>query len=207
MPPPSIFRSSAASAAVVVLLACAAAPAAAEKADRDKPLHIEADRMVVDDKKKESLFEGKVVITQGTMRIEGSRVIVRQDAEGFQYGIAYGKPATFRQKREGVDEYVDGYAERLEFDGKKDLLQMFTNARLTKGADEVRGDYISYNAQTEFFQVTGGGKAASTPTNPEGRVRAVIQPKPKQAPAENDVGPEGGTALKPARELQGGSKR
>lgn len=207
MPPPSIFRSSAASAAVVALLACAAAPAAAEKADRDKPLHIEADRMVVDDKKKESLFEGKVVITQGTMRIEGSRVIVRQDAEGFQYGIAYGKPATFRQKREGVDEYVDGYAERLEFDGKKDLLQMFTNARLTKGADEVRGDYISYNAQTEFFQVIGGGKAAGTPTNPEGRVRAVIQPKPKQAPAETDVGPEGGTALKPARELQSGSKR
>lgn len=205
MPPPSIFRSSAASTAAAVLLACVTPHALAEKADREKPLQIEADRMIVDDRKKESLFEGKVVITQGTMRIEGDRVIVRQDAEGFQYGIAYGKPATFRQKREGVDEYVDGYGERLEFDGRKDMLQMFTNARLTKGNDEVRGDYISYNAQTEFFQVVGGGKAAGTATNPEGRVRAVIQPKPKATPS--GATPEGAATLKPAGDLESGPRR
>ena len=56
---------------------------------------------------------------------------------------------------------------------------MFTNARIQRGDDEVRGDYISYDAITEFFQVIGGGKTAATPGNPQGRVRAVIQPKPK----------------------------
>jgi lipopolysaccharide export system protein LptA len=187
-------------------LLCAAgfqSQARAEKADREKPVQIEADKMLADDSKKESVFEGNVVVTQGTLQIKGDRVIVRQDAEGFQYGIAYGKPAVFRQKRDGVDEYIEGFAERLEYDGKKDFLQMFSSARLTKGTDEVRGDYISYNAKNEFFQVVGGGKPAATAGNPDGRVRAVIIPKPRPAPGteKNPSPAPSGTTLKPSSAL------
>lgn len=178
----SAFRTSAASLALAAALSCGSA--SADKSDREKPVNVEADRMLVDDAKKESVFEGNVVVTQGTLQLRGDRVIVRQDGEGFSYGIAYGKPATFRQKREGYDEYIDGYAERLEYDGRKDLLQMFAAAKLTKGTDEVQGDYISYNAKTEFFQVLGRGKAADSPADPSARVRAVIQPKPKTPPAQ-----------------------
>jgi lipopolysaccharide export system protein LptA len=151
----------------------------AERADRDKPVNVEADRVDLDDAKKEAVFQGNVTLTQGTMTIKADKVIVKQDAEGFQYGIAYGNPAHFRQKREGSDEYIEGFSERLEYDGKADKVQMFTNARIQRGGDEVRGDYISYNAVTEFFQVIGGGKSVASPGNPQGRVRAVIQPKPK----------------------------
>ncbi len=173
-------------------------PARAEKADREKPVHIEADKMLVDDAKKESVFEGNVVLTQGTLVLKGERVVVRQDADGFQYGTAYGRPATFRQKQDGKDEYIDGFAERIEYDGKKDLLQMFSAARLTKGQDEVRGDYISYNAKSEFFQVMGGGKPASTAENPDGRVRATILPKPRPAPPPAGAG----TTLKPSGAIE-----
>lgn len=176
--------------------------AVAEKTDRDKPVHIEADRMVVDDAKKESVFEGNVVLTQGSLQLRGERVIVRQDPEGFQYGIAYGRPATFRQRRDGTDEYIDGFADRLEYDGKKDVLQMFTTARLLKGQDEVKGDYIYYNAKTELFQVNGGGKPAASPGNPEGRVKAVIQPKPKAPPTSPAPDKTGNVSLKPAAGIE-----
>lgn len=156
----------------------------AERADRDKPVTLEADKVEIDDQKKEATFTGNVTLTQGTMMIKGDRIVVKQDASGFQFGVAYGSPAYFRQKREGVDEYIEGYAQRLEYDGKAEKVEMFTSARLQRGPDEVRGDYISYNAATEFFQVVGGGKSAATPGNPQGRVRAIIQPKPKdQKPA------------------------
>ena len=189
---PSAFQASAGSVALAIALV--AGPVLAEKTDREKPVNVEADRMLVDDAKKESVFEGNVVVTQGTLQLRGDRVIVRQDGEGFSYGIAYGKPATFRQKREGYDEFIDGFADRLEYDGRKDQLQMFSAAKLTKGTDEVRGDYISYNAKTEFFQVLGSGKAATSANDPNARVRAVIQPKPKvpagQAPgAAADAAP------------------
>src|SRR5882762_11144213 len=171
-------------ALVWAALACAmnVPPAVwAEGADREKPVNLEADRVDLDDAKKEAVFEGNVTLTQGTLMIKADKIIVKQDADGFQYGIAYGGPAHFRQKREGFDDFIEGFSERLEYDGKADKVQMFANARIQRGRDEVRGDYISYNAITEFFQVIGGGKTVATPGNPQGRVRAVIQPTPKAA--------------------------
>lgn len=184
---PSVFKRDSrgrrrALACAAFACAMSAAPAVwAERADREKPVNLESDRVDLDDAKKEAVFEGNVTLTQGTLTIKADKIIVKQDADGFQYGIAYGSPAHFRQKREGFDDFVEGSSERLEYDGKADKVQMFANARIQRGRDEVRGDYISYNAITEFFQVIGGGKTAATPGNPQGRVRAVIQPKPKPA--------------------------
>jgi lipopolysaccharide export system protein LptA len=174
------------SATVRALLCCSLAalvPAAgAERADREKPLNLEADRVTIDDAKQLAIFEGNVVLTQGTLQIRGDRMEVRQDKEGFKNGVTWGNPASFRQKREGFDEYIEGWAERLEYDGRAQTMQMFNRAQLTRGQDEVRGNFISYDGRTEFFQVIGGGAQAAAPDNPGGRVRAVIQPKPKEPP-------------------------
>jgi lipopolysaccharide export system protein LptA len=122
-------------------------------------------------------------MTQGTLTIRGDRMQVRQDDEGFRYGTTWGDLAYFRQKREGYDEYIEGWAERIEYDGRADKMQMFNRASMKRGQDEVRGNYISYDAVSEFFEVVGGGTKAATSANPEGRVRAILQPKPKVKPA------------------------
>lgn len=205
--PSAPFRNPRPAARLLRLMAAAAlaaglgspVPSLAERADRDKPVNLEADRVDLDDAKKEAVFVGNVTLTQGTMTIKADKIIVKQDAEGFQYGIAYGNPAHFRQKREGFDEYIEGFSERLEYDGKADKMQMFTNARIQRGGDEVRGDYIAYNAVTEFFQVIGGGKSAATSGNPQGRVHAVIQPKPKPG---TPGAPPGTMELKPSESVQ-----
>ena len=194
----SSHRLAAVTALAVVMLGVAL-PAGAERADREKPVNLEADRVDLDDAKKEAVFVGAVTLTQGTLTIKADKIIVKQDAEGFQYGIAYGSPAHFRQKREGYDEYIEGYSERLEYDGKADKVQMFTNARIERGGDEVRGDYIAYNAVTEFYQVIGGGKSAATSGNPPGKVHVVIQPKTK--PGSPATKP-GAVELKPSASVQ-----
>lgn len=176
-------------------VAALAAPAAAEKADRDKPVNLEADRVTIDDARQIALFEGNVVLTQGTLQIRGDRMEVRKDNEGFQHGTTLGSPAYFRQKREGFDEYIEGWADRIEYDGRAESMQMFNRAQLKRGLDEVRGNYISYDAKSEFFQATGGAKDAA-PSGSEGRVRAVIQPKSKDKPP---AGPP--VSLKPAESI------
>lgn len=168
-------------AAAMVLFG--SAPAYAEKADREKPIHLESDRVTVDEAKQIAVFEGNVVLTQGTLTIRGDRMQVRQDDEGFRHGTTWGNLAYFRQKREGVDEYIEGWAERIEYDGRADKVQMFNRAMMKRGQDEVRGSYISYDSVSEFFQVIGGGTKAATAGNPQGRVRAILQPKPKDKPA------------------------
>lgn len=155
----------------------------AEKTDRDKPINIESDRVTVDDVKQLSVFEGNVMLTQGTMVIRGDRMEVRQDKEGFKLGTVWGNLAYFKQKREGVNENVEGWGERIEYDSRADKVQLFKRAAMKRGNDNVAGDYISYDAATEFFQVIGGGAKTATANNPEGRVRAVIQPKSAVTPS------------------------
>src|SRR5687768_6901822 len=93
---------------IAALLTALSLPVSAEKADREKPINLEADRVSIDDAKKVSVFEGNVVLTQGTLVIRADRMIVREDTQGFNHGTAYGNPVTFRQKRDGVDEYIEG---------------------------------------------------------------------------------------------------
>lgn len=170
-------------AVFLAALTLAPGPALSEKADREKPINLEADRVTVDDAKQISTFEGRVVLTQGTLIIRGDRMEVRQDNQGFKNGITWGNLAYFKQKRDGYDEYIEGWAERIEYDSRADKMQMFNRASMKKGNDEVRGSYISYDAATEFFQVIGGGAKAAAAENSDGRVRTVIQPKPKDKPA------------------------
>lgn len=167
------------------LIACAnmslmlvMAPCAlAEKADREKPINIAADRGFEDNKKQEAVFEGNVVLTQGSLKVEANRIVVHRDKNGFDYAIATGSPAKFRQKRDGFDEYVDGQAQRIEFDGRQEIVQFFDKAQLTRGQDEITSNYIQYNSRTESFQASSQ-KDASTGGD-GGRVKATLQPKAK----------------------------
>ncbi len=161
-----------------VLLGGSPMPGSAEKADRDKPINLEADKVSLDDNQKVSVFEGNVILTQGTTKITAAKITVRQEKDGSQKATSMGKPATFRTKRDGVDEYVDGSAERIEYDSKTDKVELFTNAWLRRDKDELRGNYVSYEGSTEFYQAIGGSTTANNSTSP-GRVTVVMQPKPK----------------------------
>lgn len=169
---------------LMLALAVAASPALAERADREKPITLEANRISVDDVKKVQVYEGNVVLSQGTLVIRSDRIIVTQDADGFQRGVAIGGPgglARFRQKREGKDEFIEGEGERIEHDARGEKTEFFVRAWVRSGLDEVKGNYISYDGLNEKYLVTSGVSAdGKGPAKAEGgRVRAIIQPKSK----------------------------
>jgi lipopolysaccharide export system protein LptA len=177
----SSLRSALAAGAFLACLAGlmgAAAPAAAQKPNSNEPVSIEADRMKADDQKQTAEFEGRVVLTQGTFQLRADRLVVRKDGDGFQHSTAVGHPATFRQKREGTDEWIAGEAGRIEYDGRREQVELFEAARVSRDNDEVRGNYISYDTRAQVFRVQGGKEYAPAPGRDD-RVRAVIQPRGK----------------------------
>jgi lipopolysaccharide export system protein LptA len=162
----------------------------AERADRDKPIHLEADHATVEDYKRKgdfrtSVFTGKVILTQGTLVIRADKVIMKEDLYGYRHATAYGNLVHFRQKRDGVDEYVEAWGKRVEYDDITDKIELFGKARLKRGADEVEGDYISYDIARDFFQVTGR-PLQNNEEQSDRRVRAVIQPRTKQPSEETE---------------------
>ncbi len=162
-----------------------AAAVMAEAADRDKPIDLEADTVKVDDSKQISTYSGNVILTQGTLVIRADKLIVREDQGGFQHSTSLGNPTTFKQKMEGKNEYMEGSAQRIEYDGRMDKVQLYTKAWVKRGGDIVHGDYIMYDASAEYAEVIGGGPQAATPGTPSGRVRAIIQPKGKKSAPES----------------------
>jgi lipopolysaccharide export system protein LptA len=167
-----------------VLAVAGVLPAAAESADRDKPMNAEADALRYDDLKQSSVFTGNVVITKGTTIIRGERVDVNQDPQGYQQAVAIaapGKLAFYRKKRDGVDEYIEGEGERIEYDSRADNVKFIGRAvmRRFKGAtlsDETTGSLITYNNVTDVFTVDGGAQNR-TAANPSGRVRSMLSPR------------------------------
>lgn len=175
---------------LAALAALAALPAQAEKADRFKPLNVEADLPgKIDLLNQLVVFNGNVVVTKGTMTIRAARIEVRELADGYHTAVAFGSPtqhATFRQKRDAPDEFIAGDAERLEYDGKSDVVRFVNNAsvrrlRGSETSDEISGNLVTYDSGTEVFNVTGG--APATASNPGGRVRVVLTPKEGSAAA------------------------
>lgn len=172
-------------AAFAVLSALATPLAHAEHADRDKPLNIEADHLRYDDVKQVQIYTGNVTMTKGTIILKAARVEVTQDPEGYQYATAFadgGPLAYMRQKRDGLDEYIDGWGEQINYNGKTEVATLTTRATLkrlaggTKVLDEIHGSVITYDTYNEVYTATSGTDQV-TPNNPSGRVRATLAPR------------------------------
>jgi lipopolysaccharide export system protein LptA len=181
--------------------------ALAQGSDRDKPLHYEADAGECDDIKQVCTLVGNVILVKGTMRATGERVQIRKDPAGYQYGtitVPPGQLATFRQRRDGpradVEEYIEGYGERIEYDERADTVKLQTRARirlLEDGVqrDELRGNSITYDQRNARYFVEGG-KPSADPASPDGRVRGTIAPRSPAPPAAAAPG-----KLNPSRQL------
>lgn len=161
------------------LAICAALPAKAERSDREKEIVVNADRLVADDAKRTSTFNGNVIITQGTMRMTAEQVTVQEDAQRHKLYVARGSPVTFRQKRDKVDEWVEGFAQRAEFDDRQDVLRLYGDARVKSNQNQITGDFISYDMRREVAEVSGAPPGQTAP--PDSRVKVIILP-PKKAP-------------------------
>jgi lipopolysaccharide export system protein LptA len=163
----------------------------AERADRGQPTLIVADHQTVDDLKQVSVFTGHVVLTKGTIRVTGERMEYREDAEGYQYAVVTAAPdtlATFHERRDptrpGVEETIDGVAERIEYDNRADTVKLFTRAivrRFENGVarDEFSGERIFYDARNSHYDLTGAGADRG------GRVTARIAPRNAETPAKD----------------------
>jgi lipopolysaccharide export system protein LptA len=209
-PRPAVFA-----LAVMAWGACAWA----ESADRNRPMSIEADTLRYDDQKQTTVFTGRVVLTKGSIILRGARLEVRQDPQGNQYGtVSAGPdaPAFFRQKREGVDEFIEGEADTIHYDGKADTVTFTQRAQLrryrgTSLGDEVSGAVIVYDNLRDRFSVDGtllgppasGAAATGSSGTGSGRVRAMLIPKPEAASSTAPVPP---VMLRPSDTLGGAAK-
>jgi len=180
--------------------------ASAEKADRDKPMNIEADALKHDDQQQLTTFTGKVHMTKGSLILKAARIEVKQDGQGNQIAKLFAEPGErvfFRQKREGLEEFTEGEAETAVYNSQADTLTLSTRAelRLLRGnlvADRIQGQQIVMNNNTEVFTVDGKANTTTGSASGSQRVKATLTPRAKT----NEPGPTSSSVpLKPSQRI------
>lgn len=140
--------------------------------DQDKPIHLEADRAQLDQRTGISVYQGNVVITQGSLRLAADTVTITMENGTFQHLKAEGDPASFRYKPAADQEEIHGTSQRIDYDVAADLMIMITNARVTRAQDVFTGDRIEYELDKDLVRAKGAGQE---------RVQITIQPKSTQS--------------------------
>ena len=133
----------------------------------------------LDDAKKSAVYEGNVIMSQGTLTLNADRIEVHQDDKGMTMGEATGRPVYFSQKLEARDAYLEARAGRIEYDARTETMKLIGNAYVNQGGDELRGGVILYDIRSERYQAQGASEDGK-----QGRVRAMIQPRNDAADAK-----------------------
>jgi lipopolysaccharide export system protein LptA len=173
---------------LVAFMALTAQATFAEKADRLVTGTIDYDTLDYDKVTRTSVLQGKVVLTKGTLVMKADKALVKEDADGNQFvtlTATSSTVATFRQKSDsGPDSWVEGQAQRIEYDGEKGLIKLFTTAKVKelengKVRNELAHEYITYDSQKEVFTAAPDASGASKAGMSRGRIIMAPQlPKP-----------------------------
>ena len=115
-------------------------------------------------------YKKNIVVKNVSLKIASGQIVGLLGPNGA------GKTTTFRQKMEGSDEYIEGKALRIEYDGHMDKIHLYEKAFVKRGDDEVWGDYIMYDATSEFAQALSRKDESGSETK-KGRTKAIIKPK------------------------------
>ncbi len=185
----------------LALLGMCAFNVQAEKADATKQTVINFDSIQRDEISLTTVISGNVEIRKGTLLLKSDKAVIKETPEGDMFvtlTAAGAKPATFRQKRDGgPDLWVEGQAQRIEYDDRVSMVKLFTNAQIrqlegARTTDELQAQFISYDSLREQFEGLNDSSGVSKPG--QGRNTMIIAPrKPRAAPAATPATPAPGT--------------
>jgi lipopolysaccharide export system protein LptA len=168
-----------------VIAVCLIASAHAEKADQDKPIVLEAEKVSVNDVQQIYELDGQVLLTKGSILITGEKANIKVDPEGYEYVDVQGKPeltASFRQRREGpANEFMQGRGQTVTYNAKTELLSLKGDASLKRllnmeMLDQLRGWKIDYDDVLQRYQVTPPPNAKSEDLP---MAKAILSPRRK----------------------------
>lgn len=166
---------------LVCLLSLHCTSVSALQSDRNQPIHLQADRVEINEKKETSRYQGRVRMQQGSLIIDADEVLVQMKDGRVDKLTIQGNPASFEQKPDRQEELVKSRADYMEYYAPQERLLLKSNAEVIQGKNLFRGDHIEYDTRNSTVKAQKG-EGSDT------RVQAIIQPagkkdeKPRQDP-------------------------
>ena len=147
--------------ALLIALAVLPGIALADRSDGNKPMDFKSQSAHIDDLRKTYNYTGQVRMTQGSRLLTADKVVIKQDAAGFSKSVATGsaqKLAYVKQRENDGKGWMEGWAERIEYDDRTDKFFFFDQARIKTSSDDAQGEVIIYDNVTERYQILAKGQ-------------------------------------------------
>jgi len=154
---------------LIVLMSLAAPLSHALQSDANQPIKIESDKAERNDKKGTTVYEGSVVIRQGTIKIRADKVIVYSERNKVDRIVCIGKPAHYQQQPKPEDGLVLASGDTIEYHLAADRIDLLKNASLEQNGTTITGEKIHYDLKAEVVKASSGD-------NPKQRIQMVIPP-------------------------------
>ncbi len=142
--------------------------------DSEQPVYIDSDNAIYDEKTEVSTYTGKVVATQGSIRIDADKLVVYLKDGNVVKLVATGNPSKFEQLPGVGKEKMYGEGLVNEFYPEKNLLIFMKKASVWQGDAKQSSEYIEYDTKNSLLK-------AGEQSSDGKRVHSVIKPKPKPA--------------------------
>ncbi|AUI65386.1 MULTISPECIES: lipopolysaccharide transport periplasmic protein LptA [Glaesserella] len=140
------------------------------KGDTDQPINIDSGSQSLDMENNVVVFTDNVVITQGSIKINATKVTITRQ-EGKKETIdASGSPVTFQQTLDN-GKPVNGKGNSVHYDLGSEFLTLIGNAELKQLDSFIKANKITYDVKKQQLKATSGGKS---------RVKTVLIPSQLQ---------------------------
>ncbi|MEN8179462.1 MAG: lipopolysaccharide transport periplasmic protein LptA [Pseudomonadota bacterium] len=137
--------------------------------DKDQPIYLEADSVEINEASGISIYQGNVLITQGSLKLWADKMWIHRSKGGIEKIVTQGNPTHFRQLMDNSPEEIRGSAKKAELFLDVDELHLSQDAILEQAQDRFQSDRIIFLRSKS--QVKAGASAQG-----KERVRVIIEP-------------------------------
>lgn len=153
--------------------------------DRNQPIRVQADSAELDDRQGVAVYQGSVIITQGSMKITGDKVTITQTASGdIDVFTSVGRPAYYEQRPAEGKELVKAYGLTIQYFAENERIVLIDQAKVIQEGNTFEGEKIVYDTRRQI--VNAGRANGASVTSPRPRIDMIIQPKSKPATEPQD---------------------
>jgi lipopolysaccharide export system protein LptA len=136
--------------------------------DKSQPIVINAASVSFNRQTGVSLYQGNVVISQGSSKLTADSLTVQLGADKHLISIlACGKPATYTTRRESAKTPIFLEANTIQYNLLTGKVLLTGNAKATQDSDTFKGPIIEYDSRQQIL---------ITPASNQGRTTIIFNP-------------------------------
>ncbi len=156
--------------------------------DWQKEMTILSDSAEIDRRAGTVVYEGNVILTQGTLKIEADRLMILRNGDTLEKAVAEGDRARYQQQIEVGKPLTTALGNRIDYYTSERRIIITGDAELEQEGNIFSGERITYDMATETVRADGTTAESSTDSTDEdsGRIKVVIQPPKRESESDSE---------------------